>query len=408
MTQVFISAFRLYRDAYSGHPREIWNLAILTFINRMGTMVLPFLSVYLTSELCFTLSEAGLLAGAFGVGSFVGVWLGGKWMDRIGPRPIIFLSLIMGGVFLFCMQYMQTVWGLAPIMFLASMFGEAYRPAMMASVAGFVPKEETGRSMALLRLAINLGFSLGPALGGFLIATLGYSAMFWVDSITCVLAGIYFWFSSTHWKPHSREEEVDPQTGQKVGRALSPYRNAQYLLMLFATLLVGIAFIQWFHSVPVFLKQKWLYDEWLIGLLMAINGLLIAVVEMPIIHLIEKAGKKGFYQAIGLVLIALSFAPFLLPKGLVFAFMAMIFLTVGEIFFLPLNSSTLLNMAPASRRGEYMALYSMMWSIGHIVGPAGGMALAGWIGFGWFWIFVMGLGGSGLYLYVRNLRRTPA
>lgn len=408
MTQLFTTTFRLYRDAYSGHPREIWNLTILTFINRMGTMVLPFLSVYLTAELCFELSEAGMLAGAFGVGSFFGVWLGGKLMDRIGPRPIIFVSLVMGGILLFVLQYMKTVWGLAPIMFLAAMFGEAYRPAMMASVASFVPKSETGRSMALLRLAMNLGFSLGPGLGGLLIASFGFSTMFWVDAITCVLAGGYFWFTSSHWKRPTHEDEIDPASGQKIAKAGSPYRDGQFMAMLLASLLVGIAFIQWFHSVPVFLNKNWGLDEWQIGMLMAVNGLLIALIEMPIIHLIEKSGRKGFYQGLGLVLITLSVAPFLLPNGIAFAFLAMILLTIGEIFFLPLNSSTLLNMAPASRRGEYMALYSMMWSVAHIVGPSGGLTLAGAIGFDGFWIFVVALGALGLYLYIRNLRRTPA
>lgn len=405
MTSIFTSVFRLYRDSYSGHPRAIWNLAILTFINRMGTMVLPFLSVYLTSELCFELSDAGFLAGAFGIGSFVGTWVGGKLMDKIGGRKVIFASLILGGVFLFLVQFFTTLWPLAVMIFLASFFGEAYRPPLMASIADFVPKSETGRTFALIRLAINLGFSLGPVFGGLIVMSLGYKYIFWIDGITCILAGIYFWFTSADWKKAEKVEEVDPHTGEKLAKAPSPYLNVPFLVTLLATLFSAIAFLQWFHSVPVFLKGQWNYSEGVIGLLLGFNGLVIALIEMPLIHAVEKRGSRKIFQTIGLVLIALSFAPFLLPKAGIFAFIAVFFFTFGEIFFLPLNNSTLLNMSPASRRGEYMAVYSMMWSVANVVGPSGGLSLAAGIGFTWFWIFIMGLGGIGLYLYMRIMAR---
>lgn len=405
MTSIFASVFRLYRDSYSGHPRAIWNLAILTFINRMGTMVLPFLSVYLTSELCFELSDAGFLAGAFGVGSFVGTWVGGKLMDKIGGRKVIFASLILGGVFLFLLQFFTTLWPLAVMIFFASFFGEAYRPPLMASIADFVPKSETGRTFALIRLAINLGFSLGPVFGGLIVMSLGYKYIFWIDGITCVLAGVYFWFTSSDWKPSAKVEEVDPHTGEKLAKAPSPYVNIPFLVTLIATFFSAIAFLQWFHSVPVFLKGHWHYSEGVIGLLLGFNGLAIALVEMPLIHLVEKRGSRKIFQTIGLILIALSFAPFLLPKAGIFAFVAVFFFTFGEIFFLPLNNSVILNMSPASRRGEYMAVYSMMWSFANVVGPSGGLSLAAGIGFTWFWIFIIGLGGIGLYLYMRILSR---
>ena len=76
MSGLLSRTYQLYKDSYSGHPKEIWTLVSLTFINRAGTMVLPFLTLYLTTILNFSLKEAGLLAAAFGIGSFAGAYIG--------------------------------------------------------------------------------------------------------------------------------------------------------------------------------------------------------------------------------------------------------------------------------------------------------------------------------------------
>jgi len=257
----------------------------------------------------------------------------------------------------------------------------------MVAVGNIIPKSKTGRTMAFLRLSVNLGFSGAVVIGGFIAASLGYKWLFWIDGITCISAAVFFLITSRNWVKRIQTDDEKKQQESK-GISLPPYKNFNYLLFLAATFLMGFAFIQWFHSVPVFIKTQWGFDERYIGTLMAMNGILIVLVEMPLIHSIELAKKINYSLIIGLILVGLSFLPFLLPKDLILCFVAMLLLTSGEILFMPLNSSVAINLCPENKRGEYMGWYSMMWSLTHIAGPAVGLGFVGMFGFSTLWIFV--------------------
>ena len=380
--------YQLYKESYSNHPKEIWTLVVVTFINRVGTMVVPFLTVYLTTVLNFSLKDAGLLASAFGFGSMGGTYLGGKLTDKFSPQFVITNSLIFSGFLLISIQFVNTFYAVFFLILTTSFFGEAYRPAMMVAVGNFVPGSKTGRTMAFLRIAINLGFSGAVVIGGFIAASLGYNWLFWIDGITCIAAAVYFYSVSRNWNKCLKTEEENKEINLN-NNSFPPYKNIKYLLFLTASFLMGFAFIQWFHSVPVFIKSEWGFDERYIGILMAMNGILIVLVEMPLVHSIELAKKINFSMILGLSLVGISFLPFLFPKDLLLCFLAMLLLTSGEILFMPLNSSVVINLSPPNKRGSYMGFYSMMWSLTHIAGPAIGLGIVGLFGFSALWIFIL-------------------
>ncbi|TNE56275.1 MAG: MFS transporter [Bacteroidetes bacterium] len=390
MSRILTRSLQLYKDAYSGHPVQIWILAGITLINRLGMMVLPFLTVYLTTVLGFPLRDAGLIAGAFGFGSLGGSYLGGWLSDRIGPSRVIGISLLLGGGMFILLQFAHTFSGLFLLIFTGAVFGEAYRPAMTALVGDYVPRAQTGRSMAFIRLAINLGMSLSPALGGLIAVVLGYNWLFWIDGLTCILAAILFLFLSRNW-PRHQHTSTSADTHSTAVKVIPPYKNGAYLKFLLATFITGFVFIQWFHSVPVFIKSAWGFDERYIGLLMAMSSGLIVLIEMPIVHTIEKSQKIGGAMLGGLILIGLSFLPFLLPKALALCFFAAFLLTMGEIYFLPFNNAIPLNLSPPGQRGAYMSWYWMAWSLTHITGPSVGLAFIDHFGFPTFWVFLPGL-----------------
>ncbi len=375
----------LYKEAFSNHPREVWTLAIFTFINRVGTMVLPFLTVYLTTQLNYSLKQAGLLAGAFGVGSFFGAFTGGKLSDKIGARKVISWSLLLGGTFLFTIQFVTDFYPLLALIFLSAFTGEAYRPAVMAAAGNFVDKSQTARTVGLIRMAINLGFGAAPAIGGLIASSIGYAWLFRIDGGSCILAAIYFIFYTRNWKTHHEQRKADALNLDSQP-SIAPFANQNYLLFLLLTLGVGFAFVQWFQSIPVFIKTEWKFNEAYIGMLMGTNGILIALIEMPIVNFIEKKNKSEYFVRLGLLLIASSFLFFLLPASAIIGFLAMAFLTFGEIFFLPFNSSQAMNMSPSARRGEYMAWYGMVWSLTHVIGPLVGLNFISTFGFDIFWL----------------------
>ncbi|MEZ4684853.1 MAG: MFS transporter [Bacteroidia bacterium] len=401
MANFIQKSLRLYVDSYSGHPPEVWILSIVTFINRLGMMVVPFLTVYLNTILHFELYEAGFLVAAFGIGSFAGTWVGGRLSDRIGPRWVIFSSLVLGGSCLILLQFVHETAGLATMLLLTGFFGDALRPASMATIGYYAKKERMGSAMALFRLAINLGFSAAPAIGGFLVAAFSYAALFWVDGLTCMLAAVFFIFASTKWRPVTRKEPYGENIEVEKAEAASlpPQQNKAYLLFLLATFLMGFGFVQWFHSFAVFLKNEWGLDERYSGAALALNGLVIVLLEMPLVHYIEQLNKNMRAFSIGVALIALSFLPFVLPAWYGFAILAILLMTIGEILNLPFSSTFALKLAPEHMRGEYSAWYGMTWSLTNVAGPALGLAFVGQFGWPAFWIGLSALGMSSLILY---------
>src|SRR6476619_1090791 len=102
------ASVRLYKNAYSGLPRSMWWLALVMFINRSGTMVIPFLTVYLTSK-GYSLAQAGYVMAAFGCGSILGSYMGGRLTDRFGHYHVQVLSLFLNGLFFIVLAQMQTL-----------------------------------------------------------------------------------------------------------------------------------------------------------------------------------------------------------------------------------------------------------------------------------------------------------
>ena len=186
------TAIQRYFDNYRGFSREIWILTLMTFINRAGTMVLPFLSKYLKEDLGFSFEQVGWIMVCFGLGSMLGSWLGGKLSDKIGFYKIMIFSLFTTGVLFFFVQYVTSFWGLCFSMFFIMSIADMFRPAMFVSLGTYAKPENRTRALTLVRLAVNLGFAAGPALGGLIIMGMGYQGLFWVDGTSCIISILIF------------------------------------------------------------------------------------------------------------------------------------------------------------------------------------------------------------------------
>lgn len=391
-----------YKEAYQGHPPEVWTLGLITLINRMGTMVLPFLTIYLTTVLDFDLAQAGILVGMFGFGSLGGSYIGGKLSDIIGPIAVIIASLALGGAMFFLMAFATSFNSLLILILLAAFFGEAYRPAITAAVGHYTKALEVGRSVAVIRLAINVGMGVAPAVAGFMAVFMSYQWLFWFDSFTCIGAAGYLWYKSRQWH-HQPKEQPDMAMSGKEEDVKKPSENREYLLFLLATLLLGFGFVQWFHTVPLFIKTEWGFDERYIGGMKGLSSLLIVLLEMPLVHAVEISRKVKWSILLGTLFFALSFAPFLFAHSLTWLVLAFLLVTMGEITYLPFNNALPLRMAPLSQRGSYISWYWVTWSLASIAGPYWGMAFIERFGFSQFWIFLIAIISLSLLISARLL-----
>ncbi|MGJ8666675.1 MAG: MDR family MFS transporter [Patiriisocius sp.] len=373
--------YRNYIDNFAGLSREIWLLSLVTFINRAGAMVIPFLSLYLVSEKGFTLPEVGLIMTCFGIGSFTGTWIGGRLTDSIGFYKVITGSLFFGGIGFYLLQYIETFYGFCIGIFSLILVADAYRPAIFVASDVYSKEGNKTRSIALIRLAINLGFSIGPVIGGLIIANISYTSLFWIDGITCAAAaGLLF----VLLKP--KKVISDEPTVAVTKEGLAPYRNSYFILFFVIMVLTSITFVQYFSVMPLYYAQNHLLSEDTIGWLMFLNGATIVIFEMPLVTWLERIKiSKTMATFWGGVFIALSFLVVNISSWSGVLVIGMILMTIGEMVGSPFSSALALEMAPKGRKGSYMGLYSMSFSISHMIGHNGGMNLANTFGFDITW-----------------------
>jgi predicted MFS family arabinose efflux permease len=385
-----------YQNSFKGLSKEVWWLALITFINRAGTMVLPFLSLYLTEDLKFSLAQVGTIMAFFGVGSLVGSWLGGRLTDKIGFYPVMFWSLLTTGFLFIGLQYVTSFWGFVVAMFFTMTIADTFRPAIFVSLKAYSKPENQTRSLTLIRLAINLGFSFGPFLGGLIIATLYYPGLFWVDGITCIIAILLM-------RVVLKEKKVTSNTVKNSDEvfSISIFKDKSYMIFLAVVFLMGFVFLQLFTTMPLYYKASHSLNEVEIGLLMSINGLLIFILEMPLIHSIEKSTlNKLKVITWSLVLFALSFYVLNITNWVGVLIVSMVLITFGEMLAFPFTNNFAMNRAPEGKEGKYLALYTMAFSTAHIFSAKTGMEIIERLSFETNWFFMGSLGFVAVLLMV--------
>ena len=374
------ASIQLYRNAYSGLSRPMWWLAFVMFINRSGTMVIPFLTVYLTSR-GYSLAQAGYVMAAFGCGSILGGYLGGRLTDRFGHYYVQVYSLFLNGILFFVLAQMQTLWQFIVCIFILSSLGESFRPANSAAVAAYSNESNRTRCYSLNRLAINMGWAIGPAIGG-LLASINYQLIFWVDGLTCVIASLllYFLFSDVKIKT------IGKTVTREQRQISSAYRDKIFLLGMFYIFLVGVCFFQMFNIMTVYFKQQLHLRENVIGAVLAMNGLIIAFVEMVLVYKLEHRGSAVIYMTLGSFLVGLSFLILNISPAFIFVLLQMIVVTLGEMFLFPFMNKFWVGRSNEFNRGQYAAVYTMSFSAAIVLAPTFASQIATWFGFPVLWI----------------------
>ncbi len=391
--------FNSYFDSFKGLRKEIWLLALITLINRAGTMVIPFLSLYLTKSRGFSLEEVGWILTFFGLGSVTGSWLGGKLTDSIGHYKTMAISLIVSSVLFVMLQFPESFWPICLGIYLVMTVADIFRPAVFVAISAYSKPENRTRSVTLIRLAINLGFSAGPAAGGFIIATGGYNGLFWVDGITCLAAGLLL-LKLLHPKRSVPEPE------EVVLNAKTAFSDGLYLIFIFAMMIFGFIFIQYFSTMPLYYAEIHKLNEFEIGLLLALNGLFIFAFEMPLIKFMENRKHTATgYMILGTLLTGISFLAINLTGWTGILIIGMLLVTIGEMIAFPFSNSFALNRSDGKKRGSYMALYSIAFSVSHIFGHNSGMQLIDNFGFDftWYTMFALALFACLLLLILKNI-----
>ncbi len=378
----------LYKNAYSGLSKKSWYLSVVMLVNRSGTMVIPFMSIYCTERLHFSVIQAGFIMALFGLGAIFGAYIGGKIVDSIGFYSLQLAALLSGGIMFMIVGYLQTFISLCIGVFILSICNESFRPANSIAIAAYSNAENRTRSYSLNRLSINLGWGIGGALGGFLAAH-NYHLLFWVDGSTNIAAAILLFLLLPRIKSVLQNQDKENKIIIQ-----SAYRDKSYLYFIFLVILFATCFFQLFTMLPLFYKMEWHFNEQFIGIMMALNGIIIAVVEMILIHRLDGTKPPVYFIRIGVILMGVGFVILsIFSASELIATISVVFITVGEMLSLPFMNTYWISRSSENNRGQYAALYTIAWAIAQIIAPTAGSQVIEHFSFSilWWMVFAISL-----------------
>ncbi len=356
-----------------------WLICIAAFVNRAGSMVLPFLSLYLLRRFGLDVEKAGFLVSLYGVGSVLGNLIGGKLTDVLGPVRVQLVTLSAAALWMWTMTQFTELWMLGPGIFVLGLLNDSFRPGNMAAILASVPPSLGPLALTLNRVFVNAGWAIGPTIGGHL-AKVDYQWLFVADGATCALAMLVLWWKvptdlgDVQRKEHRQSVVAASDEGRTLASDRSPWRDGKFLFLLAANVVTLLAFMQYFSTESRHLEATFACDEEDIGNLLAINPLLIVLVEMPLLRSLRGRAPLPFV-ALGTLLIGCSF-PLLVPTawGMSGVIAQMVLLTIGEMFsFSPLGGF-ISDRAASGRRGQYLGLHGAAFSFAFVLAPTlGGM-----------------------------------
>lgn len=382
-----------------GLSRDSWLLALATLVNRAGTMVLPFLALHLTQNLKLSAGQAGAALAVYGAVSLVISPIAGRLADRVGHQRIISSSLLLGGLGMWVFPLLHTLPQVLAGMAALSAVAESMRPATLALVSDLAPPELRRQAFALNRLAINLGMSVGPAVGGFLAAH-SFATLFWVDGATSIAAGLLL--LAYPLRPREHGEAATPV---RLGAIADP--RLRYVIL--CALPVILVFFQHEGALPVWMVRELGFSTKDFGLLFTVNTLLIVFLEVRLNGLTSH-WRPARSLSVGAALVAVGFGALAVCTDYWGIVATVVVWTFGEMILFPASAAYVSELAPRSRRGEYMGFYSMSFGLGFALGPWLGLATYESLGATGLWLACLAVGAvsTALLLRVRSDSLAPA
>ncbi|AKH94674.1 MFS transporter [Elizabethkingia anophelis] len=397
---------RIYADSFKGLSKEAWMLSIVMLINRSGSMVLPFLGVYMTDQLEFSIKESGIVLSFYGVGSVIGSWLGGYFTDKFGEYRVQSTSLFLSAPLFLLIPIFTSVEGMALIILLQSIISETFRPANSVAITKYARPENLTRAFSLNRMAINLGFSIGPALGGIL-SSVSYELLFITNAVGAILAGIFYvrFFRKRH-KIYQKKMKEKSMVKDTLEKERSPYRDSPFLVYCLLCAIFSVCFFQFFNTIPIFYKEVAHLDQKSIGYILGYSGFIIVVLEMLVVNFADKYLTIAKTLLYGILMCAAAYAMLAINHHISLIMLSISILSVGEILVLPFMSTITALRSGKTNQGAYMGLNGMTFSISFIITPLLGTSVASDLGFNTLWIgsgAVLALAGIAMYFVVNWL-----
>jgi MFS family permease len=372
----------------------MWVLFIVTLINRSGTMVIPFLTLYLTQDIGVTPAAAGTVLLVYGAGALFTAPFTGRLADKIGTLKVMKYSLYGTGAMFLIYPVADSYLLILVFSFFLSVITEAFRPANLAMITEIVAPPQRRMAFVLNRLAINIGMSIGPVIGGFL-TLIDYDLLFYGNAVTSFAAAVYL--TNTKWTSTKEKEPAGFSPPIKINTSV--FADKKFLYFLLSILPVNLVFFQILGALPLYIVTDLNYTTAAFGLFAAINTVLIIIAEVPLNNMMNNISyKKSLF--IGALLTGIGFGATAFAYTTIPLIITIVIWTFGEMIFFPVSASYASDIAPANKRGEYMGYYQTTFNLAFSAGPWLGTIVYQNYGSAtlWIWTFIFGLISAALIL----------
>ncbi len=354
-------------NTYKGLPREIYILFIGKIVNALGAFVQPLMSLILTQKLGMSAGEAGEFVTFMAVCQVPCIIIGGKLTDTIGRKKVITIFQILGILMLIICGIIPLSITTAKFMILSSCFYSMSTPAYDALNADLTNESNRKSSYSLLYMGVNIGFSIGPIIGGFLYKD--YLPLIFIgDATTTVVALLLIMF---YIKEPKREKEVASDYDEDCKTSTLSVILKRPILIFFPLmmLLFQFAYSQWVFTLPIQLGE--LFKEngaRLYGFLGGFNGLIV-ITFTPILTYLTKKYRTLNIMSAGGMLYGLSFIIYAFADYKILFFVATLALTIGEVLIATNAQAFIANNTPSSHRGRISSIVPMISGAGYAIGP---------------------------------------
>ncbi|MCU0861122.1 MAG: MFS transporter [Methanomassiliicoccales archaeon] len=345
----------------SRYDRRIWVLFWSRLIDGAGfSIVYPFLTIYMSSILEVPMTLVGLVILVAGVAGAVGSIAGGIWADAYGRRQVMVLSMLARTlsflVLALVIAVVPDLWLIAALLAINFFLGGAFDPANNAMVADVVEPAKQLEAYGLLRVAWNLGFAIGPAIGG-LIVTASYLMAFMASAaVSFVAALVVLLFLKESYVPKKRART-------ERGRLDLSGISLPFLAFCFFCVPMFIMAGQFSTTFPVFANERLGIDQFIIGVVFGINGLMVAVIQLPLARWLSRFNRFAS-MLFGTLVYSLGFMCLALISGGVGLAVCMVVITFGEMVVTPVSTSLTAAYSHEDDRGRYMGVFGLIASLG--------------------------------------------
>lgn len=389
---------------FEQYPRQFRLMFWGMMLSTLGTsMIWPFLMIYVSEKLSLPLAAVATLLTVNSISSLISSFLAGPLVDRFGRKWLMVASLLMNGAAYIFLSQAETLPTFAILMTITGLVNPLYRVGADAMLADLIPEKDRVEAYSLLRLSNNVGIAIGPAIGGF-IASASYAYAFYMAAAGMSAYSVLLAVFAVETLPKSlvSGEEVE-RVNEKFGGYLEILKDKKFILFAAAfTMVVVCAAFMW-TLMPVYAKQNFGVPESQYGFIPTTNALMVVTLQLFITNWSKKL-QPLLAMAIGGIFYTVAVGSVALGTGFWWFWGSMVVMTIGELILVPTSSTYVANIAPADKRGRYMSIYGLSWSISIGIGSLIGGALNDVLGPQaiWYGGAIIGLIGVITFLQMRS------